>query len=145
MCRVLSLEPSPLLLLRTVGSLHSVFLYLLYGGFTFDIVTNCPGSVCWRCELRREFFSQNMRTMHCIFDTVLGQILSDFVRVKSNVFPRLSTLTYPPDIFDPTTPLKMPNPLRPCGCTKTQVTTLASNCNNGHISPLSFTSWGEID
>ena len=42
-----------------------------------------------------------------MFDTpVLGQFLSDFARVKSNVSPRPSTLTYPREIFDRTTPLK---------------------------------------
>ena len=42
-----------------------------------------------------------------MFDTlVLGQFLSDFVRVKLNVSPRLSTSTYPREIFDRTTPLK---------------------------------------
>ena len=35
-----------------------------------------------------------------MFDTlVLGQILSDFVRVKSNVSPRVSTSTYPREIL----------------------------------------------
>ena len=37
----------------------------------------------------------------------LGRFLSNFVRVKSNVPPRLSTLTYPRKIFDRTTPLSM--------------------------------------
>ena len=45
----------------------------------------------------------------CMFDTppVLGQSLSDFVRVKSDVSPRPSTLTYPLEIFDRTTPLNL--------------------------------------
>ena len=39
-----------------------------------------------------------------MFDTlVLGQFLSDFVQLKSNVSPRLSTLTYPREMFDQTT------------------------------------------
>ena len=37
---------------------------------------------------------------------VLGQFLSDFNRVKSNVSPRLSTWTYRREIFDRTTPLR---------------------------------------
>ena len=37
---------------------------------------------------------------------VLGQFLSDFDRVKSNVSSRPSLLKYPQEIFDRTTPLK---------------------------------------
>ena len=44
--------------------------------------------------------------MFALFDTpFLGQFLSDFVRVKSNVSYRPSTLTYPREIFDRATPL----------------------------------------
>ena len=38
---------------------------------------------------------------------VLGHFLSSFVRVKSNVSPRPSTSTYPREMFDRTSPLKI--------------------------------------
>ena len=42
-----------------------------------------------------------------VFDApYLGQFLSDFVRLKSNVSPRPSTLTYPREIFYQIIPLK---------------------------------------
>ena len=43
---------------------------------------------------------------------VLGQFLSDFVRVKSNMSPRLSTSTCPWEIFDRTTLLCLILPLK---------------------------------
>ena len=84
------------------------------------------------------------------FDTpVLGQFLSDFVRVKNNVFSRLSTSTYPRKILTTPKPKAVKNTLCywPLGVQKIILTgdgQIDDVINSGHFRPTDHVGNHEV-